>query len=222
MPWDDTILRQFRLINRITADESKYYGPYITLLTDLFPHTEHYQVSLGPAAPRSIDLTVLYIIPRLGYMVPVLSIEIKPHTHLFNLAKREKADSQMRDRFRELGCPDQPVPKIYGICAMGTCFAVYEYTQETNRVTPPSIPRDPDIVNDVAPPARWEYELLEADGEAKFRSIVAEVKAMAEAIEYCKLFSSLLWLPMLITGLELCFRDRPRCDKYLTITEIKG
>lgn len=31
--------------------------------------------------------------------------------------------------------------------------------------------------------------MLEAEGEPKFRSIVAEVKAMAEAVEYCKLFT---------------------------------
>jgi hypothetical protein len=39
------------------------------------------------------------------------------------------------------------------------------------------------MVNDVAPQDRWKYELLEADGEAKFRSIVADVKALAQAIE---------------------------------------
>jgi len=185
MPWEATIVEQFRLITYNTPDESQYYGPYITLLTDLFPHEERYQLGLqckGPAL--SIDLTVLYIMPRLGYKVPVLSITIKPSVHLHNLAMRERADSQMRDRFRELGCPDLPVAKLYGICAMGTSFAVYEYTQETNRVSPPSTPRDPDVLNDVAPSARWEYELLEAGGEAKLRSIVAEVKAMAEAIEY--------------------------------------
>ncbi|KIL55705.1 hypothetical protein M378DRAFT_17704 [Amanita muscaria Koide BX008] len=65
---------------------------------------------------------------------------------------------------------------------MGTCFSVYDYGKETNGVTPLSIPRDRDIVNDGAPEARWNYELLEADGEAKFRSIVVEVKAMARAI----------------------------------------
>jgi hypothetical protein len=138
--------------------------------------------------------------PRLGYKIPVLSITIKPSVHLHNLAKREKADSQMRDRFRELGCPDLPVAKLYVICTMGTSFAVYEYTQETNRVSPPSISRDPDVLNDVAPSARWEYELLEADGEAKFRSIVAEVKAMAEDIEYCEPFSTRLLWPQILNN----------------------
>lgn len=180
MPWDATILEQFRLISRVSADESQYYGPYITLLTNLFPHTEHYQLSLGPAAPRSIDLTIVHIIPQVGLMTPVLPIEIQPHTHLHDLAMREKADNRMRDRFRELNCPDHPLRKIYGISVMGTRFAVYEYMRVTNRIAPPSIPRDPDIVNDVAPKARWEYDLLDPDGGAKFRSIVAKVKAIVE------------------------------------------
>jgi len=88
----------------------------------------------------------------------------------------------MRDRFREFWSPNLPMPTLYGISAMGTCFSVYEYTKETNCLAPPSIPRDLYTVNDVAPQARWKYELLEADGEAKFRSIVAEVKAIAQTI----------------------------------------
>jgi hypothetical protein len=219
MPWGATILEQFQLVNRYTTDESEYYGPYITLLTDLFPHTDHYQVApqfKGPVTPGSIDFTVIYIVMK--RKVPVLFIEVKPYVHLQDIAKREKADNQMRDRFRELGSPNLPMPKLYGISAMGTCFSVYEYTKETNRVAPPSIPRDLDTVNDVAPQARWKYELLEADGEAKFRSIVAEVKAIAQAIGNCKLFPRLFWLPILIAISELWFRDRLRCDICLTTT----
>src|SRR5882762_7608301 len=213
MPWGPTILEQFQLVNRYTTDESEYYGPYITLLADLFPHTDHYQVApqfKGPVAPGSIDFTVIYIVMK--RKVPVLFIKVKLYAHLQDIAKREKADNQMRDRFRELGSPNLPIPKLYGISAMGTCFSVYEYTKETNRVAPSSIPRDPDTVNDVAPQARWKYELLEADGEAKFRSIVTEVKAIAQAIGKCKLFPRLFWLPMLIAISELWFRDRLRCD----------
>jgi hypothetical protein len=92
----------------------------------------------------------------------------------------------MRARIHELYCQSLPVPKLYGICAMGTDFAAYECTLWTGDVSPPSIPRDPDVLNDVAPLARWEYKLLEADGEEKFRSIVAEAKATVKAIEFSK------------------------------------
>ena len=86
----------------------------------------------------------------------------------------------MRERFRDLVGPN--LPKLYGISATGTCVSVYEYTKETSRLMPPMIARDPDIIDDVAPQARRNYELLEPAGEIKFRSIVAEVKAMAQPI----------------------------------------
>lgn len=115
-------MEQFRLITYNMEGESQYYGPYITLLTNLFPHTEHYELALQCKVPASsIDFTILYIIPQLEHNEPVLSITIKPPAHLDDLAKYEKADRQtrMRDRFRELGWLDLPVSKIYGICAMG-------------------------------------------------------------------------------------------------------
>jgi hypothetical protein len=67
MPWIDTILEQFEIVDRFTTDESEYYGPYNTLLTDLFPHTEHYQVTpqdKGPVTPGSTDFTTIYIVRK--------------------------------------------------------------------------------------------------------------------------------------------------------------
>jgi hypothetical protein len=114
-----------------------------------------------------------------------------PRIHLYSLAKREKADHWMRDRFRELWSPGLPIPKLYGICAMGTCFAVYQYSKEMNCISPYWIPRNQNVMNDAAPQTRWEYELLETGGEEKLRSIVAEVKDMAQAIidHECKPYS---------------------------------
>ncbi|KAG6843557.1 hypothetical protein H0H87_003169 [Tephrocybe sp. NHM501043] len=128
----------------------------------------------------SIDFIIAYIVMK--QKVPILFIEVKPQVHLQDIAKREKADNQMRDKFWELGSPDLPIPKLYGISTMGTCFSVYQYTKDMNHVTPTSIPRDPDVINDIAPRALWNYKLLETSGEAKFRSIVDEVKVIAQAI----------------------------------------
>jgi len=87
----------------------------------------------------------------------------------------------MRDRFRDWVLIQ--TSRCLNYTGSALCFTV---SKETNRVTPPSIPRDPEIVNDIAPQARWKYELLEADGEAKFRPIiVAEVKAIAQDIGNC-------------------------------------
>jgi hypothetical protein len=70
------------------------------------------------------------------------------------------------------------------------------------------------------PETRWNHELLEAAGEAKFRSIVAEVKAMAQDIGNCELFSPLfLWHPMLMAAmLELSCFTCMTC--IVTVTDI--
>ena len=98
MPWVDTILEQFETVDRFTTDESEYHGPYNTL-TDLFPHTEHYQVT--PQYKRlitaaSIDFTMIYMIVR-QRKCPVFFIEIKPFPHIDEMSTRSKADRQVRD-----------------------------------------------------------------------------------------------------------------------------
>ncbi|KAF9517977.1 hypothetical protein BS47DRAFT_1338848 [Hydnum rufescens UP504] len=61
---------------------------------------------------------------------------------------------------------------------MSAGCSVYEYTSKT-RFALPSISCDRDIM-DVAPQLQWNYELPGAAGEAKFRPIVVEAKAIAE------------------------------------------
>ncbi|KAF8147892.1 hypothetical protein B0H34DRAFT_680070 [Crassisporium funariophilum] len=183
MPWIDTILEQFETVDRFTTDESEYYGPYNTLLTDLFPHTEHYQVTpqyKGPITPGSIDFTTIYIVRK--RKCPVFFIEINPFPHIDEISTRSKADQQMRDRYESFIGRNLFVPKLYGISAMGTRFSVYEYDKDTNALSPPSIPRHPTFVTDVAPASRWNYELLEDEGEQKMRELVSEVKRMCQDI----------------------------------------
>jgi hypothetical protein len=186
MTWADTVREQFDLVDHFTTDETEYYGPYNTLLTDIFPHAEHFQIVpqyKGPITPGSIDFTTIYIVRK--RKCPVFFIEIKPFPHLDDISTREKADQQMRDRFVTIIGRTLVIPKLYGISAMGTRFSVYEYNQETNMLLPPSIARDAMYVTDVAPAERWNYELLEDDGEKKMRELVVEVKAMCETIKAC-------------------------------------
>jgi len=181
MPWPNTITEQFD--NRYTTDESEYYGPYITLLTYLFPHDEHYQVApqfKGPITPGAVDFTVIYIVMK--RKVPVFFIQVKPYIHIQKQSTRELADIQMRQRFRDFSDSNLPIPRLYGISALGTQFSVYEYTVATRVLTPPLIASDLRIITDVAPEERWNYNLFEIVGEAKFREIVADVRALTAAI----------------------------------------
>ena len=62
---------------------------------------------------------------------------------------------------------------------MGTQFSVHEYTSGTRSLTPPRILPHPVIVNDTAPQERWNYDVMELEGEARFMEIVTEIKKMA-------------------------------------------
>ncbi|KAI6166412.1 hypothetical protein EDD17DRAFT_1505313 [Pisolithus thermaeus] len=45
MPWPDFITYQFKLVNKLKADESHYYGPFNALFQHLFPPSEYYQAA---------------------------------------------------------------------------------------------------------------------------------------------------------------------------------
>jgi hypothetical protein len=195
MVWDEFTLKQFGLINPLTTDENDFLGPYNSLLLDLFPSAEHYQVA--PQFRRianSSGLAMLFIVMK--RRVPVLFIEIKTF-----MGSRASADQEMRERICEFASGILP-SKLIGISAMGTRFAVYEYTPEDREIIPLRIAPHPDIMNNTAPKERWKYELLEADGEAKFKAIVAEIKTMSLAISgdceyYSFSFSSFLLINVL-------------------------
>lgn len=62
---------------------------------------------------------------------------------------------------------------------------VFPFTSTQRRqniLSPSSIARDAMSVTDVAPADRWNYELLEENGELKVKTLVASVKEMCEEI----------------------------------------
>jgi hypothetical protein len=59
MPWSEGVIEQFEIVNLYTTEDSDFYGPINSLLVELFPSPEHYQVS--PQFKRidgSLDFTV--------------------------------------------------------------------------------------------------------------------------------------------------------------------
>ncbi|KAH7907697.1 hypothetical protein BJ138DRAFT_455909 [Hygrophoropsis aurantiaca] len=178
MPWSDSIIEQFGLVDLSTAEESDFYGPYNTLLFDLFPAAEHFQIS--PQFKRitgSMDFTALYIVYK--RKVPVFFVEIKTYVSLEKLTSRSEADDQMRQMFIDFTSGHIPIPKLFGISAMGPVFSVYELTTENKQLLPLRIDPDVRYLIDTAPKQQWNYNLMEPDGEARLREIVAEVKEMA-------------------------------------------
>ncbi|KAH7907657.1 hypothetical protein BJ138DRAFT_1116514 [Hygrophoropsis aurantiaca] len=77
-------------------------------------------------------------------------------------------------------------PKLVGISVMGTRFAVCEYSPADRAFLHPLVtpPGDPENLADTATPSRerWQYDILEEDGEAKIKQIAAELKEMATTV----------------------------------------
>jgi hypothetical protein len=189
MPWPEYVTLQFELINRFTTEECNYYGPLNALLNNLFPASDRY--SITPQYKHiagSIDYTITYIITR--RQIPVLFIEVKTYVAYDKDSARRDADVQMRERFFDFTCAGNlPIPKLYGLSILGTRFCVYEYALEDRRLTPQWIAPHPELFTDTAPMERWHYDILEAQGEARLREVVEDIKAMVANLHHnCKSF----------------------------------
>ncbi|KAF7347064.1 RPN6-N domain-containing protein [Mycena venus] len=186
MPLPVYVSERFALFDRTTSDGSEWYGPINTLLGYLFP-PEQYEIApqyKGPVYPGSIDFTTFYIVCFIhgNTKHPISFIEIKPAGHIHEKAARATADRQMRERF------DRPIeglviPKLIGLSAIGSRFAVYEYDKASKELSPPEIVRDPRIVNDTAPAERWAHDFLDAGvGEVKLLEVVRSIRTMCHAL----------------------------------------
>ncbi|RPB22137.1 hypothetical protein L211DRAFT_885871 [Terfezia boudieri ATCC MYA-4762] len=70
----------------------------------------------------------------------------------------------MREQFRIL-FDDVELPILYGVSAIGTRLCIYTWNKETRRITPNAIPIDTNVTSDTAPAARWDLEMMTAEGE---------------------------------------------------------
>lgn len=187
MPWPEFITSQFELVNKFTTEESDYYGPFNALLNQLFPASEYYQIA--PQFKRvagSINFTIIYLIAR--RKVPVFFIELK--THVAYDTDSKAADDQTRDRVLDFTAGSIPIPKLYGLSALGTRFCVYEYTVANRSLTPTRIVPHPELATDTAPKERWNLDILEPQGEARLKEVVGHIKAMvADLHNDCKSFA---------------------------------
>ncbi|KAF8576929.1 hypothetical protein K439DRAFT_1365961, partial [Ramaria rubella] len=165
------------------------YAPYNALLNHVFPVDEDFTVSPQYGCPTVGENGILTggegLVDTGTYVIelhqhPVFCLEVKCGGNLFNDSTRELADYQMRARVRSLR-RELIVPKLHGISAMAKTFAVYEYDNASSIVTPRPVRRDDIVMNDTAPIEHWQYDILEPQGEQRFRAIVADVKAMCLA-----------------------------------------
>ncbi len=216
MVWKSYIVKQFDRINHSTTRESDLFGAYNTLLADVFPPKDYYQVA--PQFRRntgSVNYTISYVV--LKGKTPIFFVEIKTFVALNLGSARAAADDQMRAIFLDFSSEPLPQSKLIGISAMGTRFSVYEYTTNDHHLNPPRIIHHPDIVTDTAPKERWSDDIMEHFGEAKFKALVNEAKEMASTHRLLTRFVSTTFsvTPILLLIYTIGHRVDDICDAKL-------
>ncbi|KAK1230032.1 hypothetical protein PQX77_006889 [Marasmius sp. AFHP31] len=179
MPWSQKVIRQFQLIPP-NPTEKEFYGAYNKLLYSLFPaDTDFTVVPQYMPAPNggAADFIVMFEVQLQN--VTVFVLEVKPPSSLDLISTRQEADGQMRQRLGDLAYGGHcPLPILHGVSAMGRqlCFYTLVTGNQDADITPPAIPRHATRITDTAPAARWNYDILDATGEAKLRAVVDEIK----------------------------------------------
>jgi hypothetical protein len=186
MPWPDYLIWPFARIDRSDTNETEWYGPFNSLLFDLFPVGENYMVTpvLRTKGVKGSMYFAIYYIPekRIWEEILVCFVDVRTYRAYDYDSARKRADDYMRDRFLEFASEGLALAKLYGISALGTRYAVYEYRTRDRALMP-----TPEVVDDTAPQERWNYDLFEPEGEAKFKQLVGEIKEMVATLrDVCK------------------------------------
>ena len=154
-------------------------------MNDLFPPSEPFQVVLqykGPVTPGSIDLITIYIVRKRKRLVFFNEINLASILH-FHTRKGRPAKCVIilpASLAETSSFPSymEPVP-------WDLVFPFTSTQRRQNILSSSSIARDAMSVTDVAPADRWNYELLEENGELKVKTLVASVKEMCAEITEC-------------------------------------
>ncbi|KAF8553721.1 hypothetical protein OG21DRAFT_1509852 [Imleria badia] len=177
MPWSKPVVEQLSLVDRSTKEESDWYGPFTTLMFELFPLSEEYRVSPQPKRIKgSEEFAVRYVVR-------------KGRTHLLC---RDQNIIFSRQRLTEplltLKCAttsmaSYPTPFRYQARLLASVpsepNSPFTHTTNTRSFEPPAIAADPNVIKEIAPEERWCFDFLDDEGEVKLREVVAAVKAMA-------------------------------------------
>ncbi|KAI6124297.1 hypothetical protein EDD17DRAFT_1486880, partial [Pisolithus thermaeus] len=157
----------------------EFHGAYNKLLHSLFPSDTPFTVIpqyFKYGSLRSCDFQVAFFEIVLGEG-PVLILELKRPSALMNVSSRQAADQQIRERLLDLA-NSCPIRTLRAISAMGTRLSFYHLgtINAQAEIEPLAIPRHPTIVNDTAPEAWWDCDVLDANGEVRLRAVVDAIK----------------------------------------------
>ena len=185
-PWPDYIYISFSSSiaqdanDGIGVEDNTFFGPMMRLFYTLFsPDEGPYDVKPQFRPSRSREHVKVPTVMVEVNRHPVFFLEIKPPASLLDESKRQEADKQMRQKFKDLG-PILDIPALYGVCVFGTRLAFYEYDRATCDIQPTEVTQP---ASEVAPIERWDSDIFEKEGADRLKFIVERVKDMCTVSE---------------------------------------
>lgn len=67
------------------------------------------------------------------------------------------------------------MPTLHGVSVFGTKLCFYTLSKATREITPAEIQESRRYAIDTAPLERWNFDILSAEGEVRFREVVTEI-----------------------------------------------
>ncbi|KAH9996163.1 hypothetical protein BJV74DRAFT_828623 [Russula compacta] len=187
--WPQGLLHIFNVSRKKNVPfESRYYGPYDRLfnyavIEGSFAFFLAPQTAPDETSPRDAVDFVVFMVVLNQEQKAVLIADIKDDRWANEADKRQKADTQMRQRFDEM-LRHCAIPRLYGLSLLGTSFRVYCADNVTGEVTPPYVGR-PDV-DRILPPnfleGQWGVDILSPEGLRKMQEIIAYIKVEAAKV----------------------------------------
>lgn len=191
MTWSAVVLDAFHTL-KPTDPETHWHTPWHAILDTLFTLEDGFINTLQfQDSPHFDDLedtdissssSTIYVVTTPSQL-PVFFVDVKTPELLADNDDRECTDLQIRHTFKRI--IDRymryslPIPPLFGISALGTRISIYQYTPERQHIDPPQLFRIRNTwLGDVAPASRWSHSILMPEGEAKFRAVARETRAM--------------------------------------------
>ena len=183
--WPEGVLKHFQHLVTQRGVESRYYGPYNFMLSYVTGFSEDYEVapqtSVVGLGDDRVDFVVWYVVRDAARRV-LLIVEVKDDSQAATPSTRDRADVQMRARFRDLSSAETLNPRVYGISLLGTRMTVYTLDTVSGAMDPEApqrgnrshmLPRD--YMADW-----WDKDILSQSGFDAMKRIMADVRAMSE------------------------------------------
>ncbi|KAJ8482261.1 hypothetical protein ONZ45_g15011 [Pleurotus djamor] len=181
-PWPEYIMRSFFIAgSSTTTSESPFYGSWNRFLNSLFPFDTSFEVHPQYHPSSTSRDTYDFVLTVVIHSTPVFIVQVKPPSDFRFPSKRAGADTQLRERFLD-SSPNLKIPVLHAVSAFGTKLAFYKYTKATTVTEPAKIQPYPELTTETAPAEWWCWDLLEAEGAAKFREIIDDVKLMCSDV----------------------------------------